>query len=597
MSTDPEVVQSANAAKKQRIENEKLRTLVVDCEEHLLRLQQNTAAQRKLTDFMRAMEREKTAMGEFEKGFNLSTMRKFNPAKFITECSQTLTMKELITPDMVPTIESVGKAMDTLRAMKGSLAANNPLATMMDNVLRYLDKCITLLKDSKLDSQRWTPMLDPVFTLLYDVAKQRPFRDSLIEVEEKVRRMKFEADDVSEKQGQAILEGDMRLAEQLYYQKLSILETVTQEQAKKIENLNEEEAHAFKEPLCRVHEVHKRSSCDVTDLITFYGTLKKNADGDLRKVQSELERITNDDYNAQRQFLAAKELNSNALKENAAKHEAAIRKIDEAEKELLQLALDRGEEIRRRMSMVEAEARRRIDAQHFFEFAAQHTTLLETTIHNCEIAEEITDTIDEAISNSCKDLEKHLRQVERDIESLRQEVHLANLEGFRGFYLTLGDLLYKKERNVEEMEKKIHMAHMQQELAMETLNPRAKEFSQLKKDLAKVKEEMEVQVLSLKDRQTLCIEEYKPTEQALRIAGVPFVSPVDELADKNKARDIKLIEYHELMAQNGGEAGTAPEEVAPVSETDLVRESQEIEKLRASMQPRKPTTANGTRQK
>eukprot|EP00760_Papus_ankaliazontas_P029148 PhM_4_TR414/c0_g1_i1/m.23470 len=587
---------SIDAAKRQRIENEKLRVLLSDCEEHILRLHQNATAQRRVADLVRCVEKERSALGEYEKNFNSAPLRKFNPQRYISDCAQELSMKELILPTTVPSMEGLGRAMDSLRAMRGSVPAHGaPIGSIMDTIVRYLDKCVTLLKDSKLDSQKWAPMLDPIFMLLFDVSKQRPLNECLTEAEEQCRRLKFEVEELNEKQTQAIMDGDMASAEQLYYTKLSVLEAHTAQQASKIECINEEEVSAFKDPLVRVHEVHKRSSNDVAGLIKQFESLKSAAESDLRKLQTEQERVTTEEFNYTRQFAAARDMSSATLKENYTKQEAAIRKIDEAEKELLQLAVERSEEMKRRMALVEAEARRKVDTQHFIDFAAQHAALLETTIHNCEIAEEVTDTVDEAVSNACKELERHLRQVEHDLECIRQDTHLQNLEGFRGFYLTLGDLLYKKERNVEEVEKKIQMAHMQQELAMETLNPRAKEFSQLKKDLQKVKEEMETQVTSLRDRSSLCIEELKPTEQALRIAGVPFTSPVDELSEKNKARDVKLLEYHELMASESG--GNSPSktgglnggvEVVAASDAELAREQQEIERLRASIQPRRP---------
>ena len=47
-----------------------------------------------------------------------------------------------------------------------------------------------------------------------------------------------------------------------------------------------------------------------------------------------------------------------------------------------------------------------VEYQHFLEFVNQHKQLLQLTIKNCELAEEITDTVDEFISSGCNAIER-----------------------------------------------------------------------------------------------------------------------------------------------------------------------------------------------
>ena len=59
-----------------------------------------------------------------------------------------------------------------------------------------------------------------------------------------------------------------------------------------------------------------------------------------------------------------------------------------------------------------------------------------------------------------------MRDVEKEIEAKKIEVHEEYLDSFRSMYLTIGDLHYKKERNMEELDKKIQLAHIQQVLCV-----------------------------------------------------------------------------------------------------------------------------------
>jgi hypothetical protein len=235
----------------------------------------------------------------------------------------------------------------------------------------------------------------------------------------------------------------------------------------------------------------------------------------------------------------------------------------------------------RQIAAVEKERRRLVDVANFAKFQSQHEAVLKATLQNAEAAEEVTDIFDEMLCNSCNQLEQHLRLVEESVETARLKTHESRLAHFRNLYLTLGDLQYKKERNLEELDKKIAHTHIQQELAMETFNPKAKEFSQMKKDLVKVREEMETQLTTLQQKSVLHIEAFKPTEVALTNSGKTFLHPVEELDRMNRNRQAKLIEYHKLM-------GSDEQNVEPADEL------QAIEDLRNQMQPRKPKSSSGS---
>merc|ERR1712093_927552 len=114
--------------------------------------------------------------------------------------------------------------------------------------------------------------------------------------------------------------------------------------------------------------------------------------------------------------------------------------------------------------------------------------------------------------------------------------------------------------------------HIQQELAMETFNPKAKEFSEAKKALMAVRDEMQSQVQVLADKATLHIEAFKPTEEALIDAGKDFVHPAQELQQMNERRKQKLLEYNKLMSTESGGDPDDPGVPARATEEELEEE-------------------------
>lgn len=148
-------------------------------------------------------------------------------------------------------------------------------------------------------------------------------------------------------------------------------------------------------------------------------------------------------------------------------------------------------------------------------------------------------------------------------------MHGEYLSQFRGMYLTLGDLQYKKEANIAALEEKMEHARMQQEMMMESLNPKAKEYSALRKDLQKTRDDMESQVHTLREKSVLYIEAFEPTKQALLHAGKDFQHPVDELTTLNEQRRNKLIAYHQLLEEEA--AGGAQDLDAEREQIDLLR--------------------------
>lgn len=564
-----ELLASLEQSKKQKLQNEKLKNMCLDTEELMQKVHRHTYAARQKQDIGRLHKKADELMRDLEDGLSYTHLTKFNVEHWMRLCSLEMLVSELINPNCQPDLADCRKVRETLQNLRGLGDSAEPYTPTIDIGVVLMQRVLDLLAESKLHSKEWARVADPLLILLKDVMHAAPPEHCLVVPEEDVRRKRFEIEECSQQQAEAISEGEMKEAETLYYQKIHLQEQLSHLIKRKVTVLEEEEVQALQIPLQRVHECHNKVNMEISAILKNNDVLRNRAETDMQSLQLHMDQMAVDDLKFATAFNEEQDTSSQFLRENEQQQQECWRQIEELERQLVALGDERHHEIVRRIKALEREERRKVDHQQFVAFAERQRDLLQLTIRNCGIAEEITDTVDEFISNSCNAVERRLRELERDIEEMKLAVHQEYLSSFRGMYLTIGDLQYKKERNMEELEKKIETAHIQQEFAMETFNPKAKEFSQLKKTLQSEKKAMEEQVQSLQTKAVEYIEWFRPTEKALIEAGRDFKHPVEELNETNAVRANKLIEYHSLMTRQEDD------------EVEYAAELAEIERLRA----------------
>eukprot|EP01012_Entosiphon_sulcatum_P057170 TRINITY_DN808_c0_g1_i3.p1 TRINITY_DN808_c0_g1~~TRINITY_DN808_c0_g1_i3.p1 ORF type:complete len:605 (+),score=165.93 TRINITY_DN808_c0_g1_i3:50-1864(+) len=564
-----ELLVSLDLARKQKVANEKVKGVCMDNEHVLQKLHHQSFATKQRIEFSRLHKKGEELLQEFERSLNFTHLNKFNVAKYLADCQQEMPITDLLKPEDEPTPQQMEAVVQVLREMRGRGDSATHYNSLIDVGTKLMEKNVALLNDSKLHSEEWAKAAEPLLNLLREVMNQSPIRSALVEADEDVKRMQFNIEECSQAQIDALSEGEMQQAETLYYQKLQMQESYCELVKKKFSVLETQETTAFRLPIKRVHEIHNKANLDIANILKQKERLKARAQADLQRLVAEVERTNMADYTAAKTAAEEKEKSNYYLKENTLRQDQCWKQMEDLEKELLELGGEREAEIKQRIKRAEREERRKVEYNQFLDFATQHRKLLELTVRNCEIAEEITDTMDEFISSACNTIERRMREIEKEIEAIRLEIHTEYFQAFRSLYLTVGDLEYKKEKNVEELEKKIQVAHIHQELAMDTFNPKAKEYSQEKKALIAVRESIEGQITALRQKATAYIEWFEPSEKALIEAGREFKHPVEELKEINESRKNKLIEYHELMTKQEDD------------ETEYAEEMAEIERLRA----------------
>jgi len=135
-------------------------------------------------------------------------------------------------------------------------------------------------------------------------------------------------------------------------------------------------------------------------------------------------------------------------------------------------------------------------------------------------------------------------------------------------YLTLGSLIYKKEKRLEEIDRTIRTTHIQLEFCVETFDANAKKHADMKKDLYKVRQQVEEELALLKEKQAKSLEDFKDSEEALDAAGIDFNHPVDENNEEVLTRRSKMVEYKAHIAKQ--------EEVKIAAEREEIRRAKTI---------------------
>jgi len=109
-------------------------------------------------------------------------------------------------------------------------------------------------------------------------------------------------------------------------------------------------------------------------------------------------------------------------------------------------------------------------------------------------------------------------------------------------------------------------------------------FSDAKKELLKVRDDLEVELRELADRQTTALGQFEESERALVGAGFQHVHPMEELEDRRLAMRAKMVEY---KAMSLGNVSAAP----LTSELEALKKSMSETRERVSTIKALPSTS------
>jgi hypothetical protein len=333
----------------------------------------------------------------------------------------------------------------------------------------------------------------------------------------------------------------MSIAEEQFYIKAQLLERLVELVRDKfrIIGVTDDENRMFS----KIHEVQKKAFQETSAMKDAKRRLKQRCETDLKHLHDAIQKADLEDAEAMKRFAAQKDKSEKFIKDNEDKQDECWRKIQDLERQLQKLGTERFEEIKRRIEENDREEKRKVEYQQFLDVVSQHKKLLELTVYNCDLAIRAIGIIEELVAEGCSAIKARYDKTNQELADLRLLVHQEYLGVFRRLYKTLGQLVYKKEKKLEEIDLNIRTTHIQLEFCVETFDPNAKKHSDSKKDLYKLRASVEEEVQMLKDKMATALEAFRPTEEALRQAGVEFLHPIEEVEEGNLNRRSKINSY------------------------------------------------------
>jgi hypothetical protein len=400
----------------------------------------------------------------------------------------------------------------------------------------------------------WT---QPLLRQLSEMLSNPSLEDVDQDLREKLRRMKFDVEELQQEQADAIANGDMQRSEEIYYEQTALSEAMKTPYDEMEQLLEEYLEECVTTPLAALQEQKNVLVSQLTRVIEEHASRLTEVAQDAERVKEKRRSIIQARHRQRNAMSAYQHSWKKQWQGNSEEQMACYHAMEQLEHRLSNLQKAQSVLAEDWLVHMALERQREEDAAAFMCFAEARAQALTESQRNLQAVVDGLRQLSGAVHFGCAHAEAFAHDVLRShVQDSQLALRKDRLAQFRALYLTLGDWRFKKSRNVEEIQKKIDYYTLQQELAMDVSNPKAKEYSQAKQQWEAAKAEALTQLDQLDGRSRLQLEAFQPTERLLRDAGVDFVSPEEELAQRNLQRTQRLAEYQQLIEEGIGVRGS-----------------------------------------
>eukprot|EP00668_Euglena_longa_P042790 GGOE01056646.1.p1 GENE.GGOE01056646.1~~GGOE01056646.1.p1 ORF type:complete len:587 (+),score=154.99 GGOE01056646.1:28-1788(+) len=556
------------AARKQKIHNLKLKTACLENEEYVQELHVSEWSESQKQKLAAAHEKAHELLAAVESGTKWNLTQAYDIQKLMRVCGLEMSVRELYKPEDKPQFMDIIALKKTLQELKQHRNKTRIVSFTgtIDNGLSKLEKVEEELRRSQLDATELAQVPVNVLKNLEDCMNVQNVQAALVGNEEQINQQLMSIEKCKEIRNIALSDGEMSIAEEQYYIKAQLLERLVELVRDKfrIIGVTDDENRMFS----KIHEVQKKAYQETSAMKDAKRRLKQRCEVDLKHVHDAIQKADLEDAEAMKRFQAQKDKSEKFIKDNEDKQDECWRKIQDLERQLQKLGTERFEEVKRRIEENDREEKRKVEYQQFLDVVSQHKKLLELTVYNCDLAIRAIGIIEELVAEGCSAIKARYDKTNQELADLRLLVHQEYLGVFRRLYKTLGQLVYKKEKKLEEIDRNIRTTHIQLEFCIETFDPNAKKHSDSKKDLYRLRANIEEELQMLKDKMATALEMFRPTEEALIQAGVEFVHPIEEVEEGNLQRRSKILEYRAHLSKQ--------EEVKIAAEREEIKRAKQL---------------------
>jgi hypothetical protein len=572
------------AARKQKIHNLKLKTACLENEELIQELHVSDWSESQRQKLRGAHDKAGELMTSVEVSTKWNLTEAYDLAKLMRVCGLEMSQRELYKPeDKAQFLDVIGvkKVLQDLKQNRNKTRVVS-FTQMIDNAIAKMEKIEEELRRSQLDATQLAQVPARALKQIEDVMNVTVIQSALAPSDDEIKTQLALLEKANDIQNVAMHDGEMQVAEDQMWAKVDLQEKLIElirNKFRRIQACEDENA-----PFKKIHEVQKAANQETSQMKDAKRRLKQRCEADLKQIHDAIQKADLEDAEAMKRYASGKEKSDRFIKENVDKQEEAWNKIQDLERQLQKLGTERFEEVKRRIEDIDREEKRRVEYAQFLEVASQHKKLLELTVYNCDLSIRCTGLMEEMVAEGCAAVKARYERTVAELADIRIDVHKEHLEYFRMLYLTLGSLIYKKEKRLEEIDRNIRTTHIQLEFCIETFDPNAKKHSDQKKELYKLRQQVEEELAMLKEKQAKALEEFKESEQALDAAGIEFNHPVDENNEEVLTRRTKMVEYKAHL--------TKQEEVKIAAEREEIRRAKLIRSTEGASVPRRITAGD-----
>jgi len=489
-----------------------------------------------------------------ESSTNWHWKSKFDLAQLVKDADLRVGQDELCAADALPVLSDLKHQHQQIVKLRQNRKDATEFHSLLDNGIRRMERLIKEFDESQLDSGPVTRLSDPLMVQLDHVMSMPPLSKVLEDVDDSIRIIEAKRKQCQGARDQALEDGAMDVAERESYRLADLSEELVKAQIERIRllsSVSQEHAVTLDVRDAYVAKVNAETQRLTGDSMT----LRQRSEADLANLY-QLRRLADDAEKSQADAWQADRDSSNARLANiATRQQEAWAQIALLVKQLLSLEDERHIECKRRVENKVKDESRRNEYTVFCNVADTQAANLDRTIKNCDINIHCAKLMQEFVSTGFNTIEKYISSSKSTVDSELLNAQQNHLALYRALMFTLGDLDYKKGKKIEEVNANVQAAHIQQELCSDSLNPNAKKFSDAKRELLRIRDELELELADLKERQRVATDQFEPTEAALLAANIEHVHPVEELEDWRLDTRAKMVEYKAMAL---GHSNVAP---------------------------------------
>lgn len=545
-------LRSIDCAKAQREANTSLRNELLDAEDHLLHVQQQFFGHKLHHQVQTIRKAADVRLQQFERGLSFSEVCKKQPnQQYMNNCNLTVPLEELTLETYYEPLRTTNVVRDTLekimadqglvQRMSGKLCKET-----LDRMVLLTNRCEKVVEAAKVTSTHFQPFVQQMITVAQSAFDVVPIKDPLKKFVDELAKLAAQDQKMHALQLEAADDGNIAANEGYMCERVTILEAISDAITYKFQLLDREETSTLKSNVDNIQAASVSVAAGVAERKDNVTQKQKRVQADLTALEDSMRRADADDEVAASGFRQDLDSSDSLMLSNATESEEIWNQIHQLEARLQSLAAQRRDEADRRVKAVEREERRRVDMSHFRAYAGAHHEKLFSMLRSLEADELMCDMMDETLRGFAVLGFEKLAFDRMEIHNARSAALMEHLTHFRVQYLHLGELLFKKDRALEELTQRSQYALAQQELAMDSFNPRAKEFAIQKEALDIDSGKLKHEISLLQSKASLYVQAFKPTDRALQSEGKVFEHPVDELHIINKDKSVKIAAFHAL---------------------------------------------------